>query len=168
MSASLAALRTNSLVLLMVLFSKNVGAGPTVCDPQCGTWLNVTENHHSTVILTYQITKSTFITTAASCESIPPSSDPPCDTPCGPVCCGSGQYCFTMGECRSASAVPPIRPTSDPSIPFETPVPTFPSSSTTGFFDPDPSSTFGTFTSTTAGGGIVLADTTSESRASYG
>lgn len=167
MSTRQAVLRKRPFVLLLVLCSMYLGAEtlPSFsCNPQCGTWVNIIENHYSTIVLTYQITKSTFITTAASCDSVPPS-DIPCDTPCGPVCCGCGQYCASLGECRSATAVAPIRPTSDVSIPFQTPVPTSGSSSTIGFFDSNPSSTFGTFTSTSGGGFIVVADTTSEARA---
>lgn len=106
MSASLAALSTNPFVLLLVLFSRYVGADtlPSIFyDPQCETWPNMIVNHYSTIILTYTIPKSTFITTAASCDAIPPSSDIPCDTPCGPVCCGSGQYCFSVGECGTTN-----------------------------------------------------------------
>ena len=132
-------------VLALLICSKGTAQCPST-SASCGIWVSLTEDRHSTIIVTYQIIKSTFISTAGSCEVATPTPIRPCDVPCGSICCAANQYCYTNNDCRMATAVAPIRPTSSTldDNPFRPPDPSFPSFSS----DPSisPTSTFESFT----------------------
>ncbi|KAI9713798.1 MAG: hypothetical protein M1820_000528 [Bogoriella megaspora] len=115
-----------------------------------GFWQYYTSTWIETDTITHTSVYSSWV--ASSCTTaVVASATPSCDwslneAPCGAICCASGQYCLTSGQCAAAgggssgynslTASAPLRPTSQASVlatqtvsptttvPFETPVAT--------------------------------------------
>ncbi|MCJ1372379.1 hypothetical protein MMC20_003603 [Loxospora ochrophaea] len=78
-----------------------------------GQWQYFTTTYVATDLVTVVSTGSVFVGVATptaevtSCVSTPlaPIATPTgCAIPCGPICCASGQYCQTQGQCAASSA----------------------------------------------------------------
>ncbi|KAF2103179.1 hypothetical protein NA57DRAFT_52709 [Rhizodiscina lignyota] len=121
-----------------------------------GYWQYYTSTWVDTALITTTAVYSSFVSQAsATAEATGSSQSPSCDyaaneSPCGSICCASGQYCFTSGQCEDAgnggytttavvagtTASPPTRPTTisnslttetispTTTVPFQTPVAT--------------------------------------------
>lgn len=118
-----------------------------------GYWQYYTSTWVETDLVTKTAVYSTFVGASVTAAATSAAATPSCDyasneTPCGDICCASGQYCFSSGQCKDAgnggitttgvagTYSPPLRPTTGTytistatvspttTVPFGTPVAT--------------------------------------------
>jgi hypothetical protein len=109
-----------------------------------GSWVYFTTTIVDTELVTRVSTWSSFVVAAQTpALTSPPAASPTCnfanyESPCGPICCASGQFCLTQGQCAQGEGSSginsgntfsaPLRPTSGAAftptitVPFQTPV----------------------------------------------
>lgn len=152
------------------------GAAAASGSGDSGSWVLSTTTWTETDAVTHTATFSSFLGGAAPTAQATGTGGgaPTCDyaaneSPCGDICCASGQYCYTSGQCKDAGnggyttlagggttaagpASPPTRPTTiSNSLTTQTISPTV----TTGFQTPVPTGANVTVTgSQSSGGGL--------------